>query len=159
MQARDAIERDVVDRLAVDLPDVDLREVMVVGRADAATLRVVIDHPKGVDHELCVAVTRALEAAGLRDNFAIEVSSPGPEPPLRTTEHFLSALGRRVQVRIETDAGNVRARTGTLLAADDEEISLATTAGVTTLQRSVLRRARVMEEIDETTHDVAEGAA
>lgn len=159
MQARDAIERDVVDRLAVDLPDVDVLEVLVVGRADAATLRVTVDHASGVDHELCVAVTRVLDAAGMRDRFTIEVSSPGLEPPLRTTEHFSAALGRRVQLRVEGDGGGLRTRTGTLLAVDDDTLSLATSAGVTTVSRSKVGRARVLEQADETADNVAGGTA
>jgi ribosome maturation factor RimP len=159
MQARDAIERDVVDRLAVDLPGVDVLEVLVVGRADAATLRVTVDHAGGVDHGLCVDVTRSLEGAGLRDRFAIEVSSPGLEPPLRTLEHFQRALGRRVQVRVESDAGALRARTGTLIAVDDNELSLATASGVTTVSRSAVRRARMLEEAEQTADNVAGGSA
>lgn len=159
MQARDAIERDVVDRLAVDLPDVDLLEVTVVGRADAGTLRVVIDHPDGVDHELCAAVTRALDNAGMRDRFALEVSSPGPEPPLRSTEHFARALGRRVQVRVETEGGALRTRTGTLLAADDDSISIATSAGVALVPRASLRRARALEVGSNTADLTADNAA
>ena len=37
-------------------------------------LRVLIDHPDGVDHERCVEVGRALVA--FRERFALEVSSP-----------------------------------------------------------------------------------
>jgi ribosome maturation factor RimP len=146
MQARDSIERDIADRLAVDLPDVDLLEVVVAGRADSAMLRIVIDHPNGVDHGLCVDVTKSLDRAGLRENFGIEVSSPGPEPPLRTTAHFTRALGSKIRVRVETNSGALRARTGTLLAVDDETLSLATTKGVETLQRTLVRRAHLLEE-------------
>ena len=61
-------------------------------------LTVVIDHPVRVDHALCAQVTRLLDQAGLRDQYAVEVSSPGPEPPLRVTSHYVAAIGRPVSV-------------------------------------------------------------
>ena len=33
------------------------------------------------------------------ENYSVEVSSPGPDRPLRKPEHFDSALGHRVAVR------------------------------------------------------------
>lgn len=155
MEAREAIEREVEARLAAALPEVDLLEVTVVGRAGGGTLRAVIDHPRGVDHALCAAVTRVLDEAGMLDRFGVEVSSPGPEPPLRRTEHFRRALGRRVQLRIEAEDGAIRSRTGTLLAADDESLSLATSAGVATVPRSAVRRARVLESQPDTVRSDA----
>jgi ribosome maturation factor RimP len=41
------------------------------------SLRLFIDHPKGVDLALCERVTRHLNH--LRADYALEVSSPGPK--------------------------------------------------------------------------------
>ena len=146
MEGREAVEREVAETLAAAMPDVDLLEAVVVGPRGAGTLRVVIDHPAGVDHDLCARVTKALADAGMLDRYAIEVSSPGPEPPLRTTEHFTRALGSRIQIRIETEAGSLKSRTGSLLAADDESLSLATAQGVLTVPRATVRRAKALEK-------------
>ncbi|MBY0395606.1 MAG: ribosome maturation factor RimP, partial [Thermoleophilia bacterium] len=99
MRGLEAIERRVESRLAAAVPDVDLLELTLAGGREAGMLRLVVDHPEGVDHDLCVAVTRALEEDGLLDEYGVEVWSPGPEPPLRTPEHFRRAVGRRVRVR------------------------------------------------------------
>lgn len=146
MEGREAVEREVAETLAAAMPDVDLLEAVVVGPRGAGTLRTVIDHPAGVDHDLCAQVTKALADAGMLDRYAIEVSSPGPEPPLRTTEHFTRALGSRIQIRIETEAGSLKSRTGSLLAADDESLSLATAQGVLTVPRATVRRAKALEK-------------
>ncbi len=103
MAAQSDVEREVERILAGSLPDVDLRDVTVVGAGDDGMLRLVVDHPNGVNHELCVAVTQALDEAGLRDRYGIEVSSPGPEPPLRTLEHYRAAIGSTVTLGVKGD--------------------------------------------------------
>ncbi len=144
--AHQGIEHEIEAQLARELPAVDLREVQVTGAADAGTLRVVIDHPDGVDHALCVATTRALEQAGLRDRFSIEVWSPGAEPPLRTLEHYRQAIGQRVALRIGA-AGTRRARSvsGTLGAVEHDRVEVTTADGANWIPRSAIQRARVVE--------------
>jgi len=146
VNGREAIEREVEARLKHALPEVDLLEVALVGSGGATTLRAVIDHPAGVSHALCVDVTRALDQAGMLDRFAVEVSSPGPQPPLRTTEHYRRALGKRVRVQVQ-DRGVLDGRrscTGTLLAAGDETITIAAAEGVIEVPRSAVSRARLL---------------
>lgn len=131
MTVRETIEREVETRLAQAMPEVDLLEVSLLGQGGAGTLRAVVDHPAGVDHALCAQVTKTLEGAGLLDRYAIEVWSPGPEPPLRTPEHFRRAVGGRVRVKVEPAGAGPRARpvkartrTGTLVAVGEASITL-----------------------------------
>ena len=98
------MERRVEGVLADALPQVELLELTVLA-TQGGMLRLVVDHPDGVDHEVCVAVTRALDEAGLLEDYGAEVWSPGPEPPLRTPDQFRRAVGRRVQVVVETRPG------------------------------------------------------
>ena len=77
VQVRESLEREVEACLNQQLPDVDLREVTLIGPDRSGTLRVVIDHPAGVDHGICEQVTRALQSVGLNDRYGIEVWSPG----------------------------------------------------------------------------------
>ena len=141
----EAIEQRVEAQLARELPEVDLREVQIVGSPDGGTLRVVIDHPAGVDHDLCAETTRSLDRAGLLERFAIEVSSPGSEPPLRTVEHYRKALGQRVSLRV-SDEGASRARSisGTLSAVEADRVEVSTTDGATWIPAGAIRRARVV---------------
>jgi ribosome maturation factor RimP len=140
------IEHEVAATLARELPEVDVREVRVV----AETLRVVIDHRDGVDHELCVSTTRALDGAGLRERFAIEVSSPGPEPPLRTIDHYRQALGERVALRVDDGAGpRLRSVSGTLSAVEPDRVGLTTADGATWIPLGDIRRARVVQRSEQ----------
>ena len=83
---------------------------------------VYIDRPGGVDHALCERVTHLLD--GYRGDYTIDVSSPGPERPLRQPTHFAAAVGRRVAVRTDGKvAGRNRVR-GEILEAGDDAVTL-----------------------------------
>jgi len=96
-------------------------EVLAVELPSTNRLRVYIDHEGGVDHALCERVTYVLDA--YRSEYAIEVSSPGPDRPLRKREHFADAIGERVSVRAETRKNRYR---GILTEAGDHTITLDT---------------------------------
>lgn len=144
MSSHDEIERRVETALAAALPQVDLLELTVLaGRG--GMLRLVVDHPGGVDHEVCAAVTRVLDAAGLLDEHGAEVWSPGPEPPLRRPEHFRRAVGRRVRMRVEREDG-ARSLSGTLVAADAEAVRVELADGIVEIPLGQVRRAAAVEE-------------
>ena len=85
-------------------------------------MTVYVDHPQGVDHALCERVTNVLR--GYLDRYAIEVSSPGLERPLRKPAHFQRAVGHTVAIRIDTPIdGRARFR-GELVAAGDRTLEL-----------------------------------
>lgn len=135
------------DLLAREIPDVDLRAVGVGGRAGSGVLTVVIDHPVRVDHELCARVTRVLDDAGLRDRYAVEVSSPGPEPPLRTSRHFLAAIGETVKLAVDPGAvpGVGKTVSGTLTSVGDDDLTVDTPTGQVVVPRDAVRRARMVK--------------
>jgi ribosome maturation factor RimP len=140
VQVRESLEREVEACLDQQLPDVDLREVTLIGPDRSGTLRVVVDHPAGVDHGLCEQVTRALQSVGLNDRYGIEVWSPGPEPPLRTREHFELARGHRVAVRVD-EGGKRRSHEGVLQMVTADGIQIDTARGIIEVAFSDIRRA------------------
>src|SRR5688572_6922120 len=95
-----AKERTLQDEIA---PAVESRmpgvRVLAVELLSPTRFCVYIDHAGGVDHALCERVTRALDT--YRGDWTIDVSSPGPERPLRKPEHFAEVVGERVSVRLE----------------------------------------------------------
>jgi ribosome maturation factor RimP len=88
------LQREVTQRVESGLPGV---EVLAVELSGNERFTVFVDHPQGVDHELCQRVTDILRDY-LRE-YAIDVSSPGFERPVRTAAHFRNAVGRRVALR------------------------------------------------------------
>ena len=87
---------------------------------------VYVDHPGGVDHALCERVTEVLDP--YLAQFTVEVSSPGPERPLRKPEHFAAMHGRKVAVRTGSEVAGRRRFRGEVLAADDDAVTLGLSA-------------------------------
>ena len=88
------LTKQIGRELATVLPGV---EVLAVELSAPDRFTVFVDHAEGVDHALCARVTDALR--GYLSEYAVEVSSPGFERPLRRPEHFRNALGRTVTLR------------------------------------------------------------
>jgi ribosome maturation factor RimP len=108
----DAIVRSVepaVAALGLELYDVEL-----TGSGRARVVRVLVDREGGVDLDAVAAATEAvsplLDAPPLDSviagPYALEVSSPGLERPLRTPAHFVRARGETISVK--TRAGGDR---------------------------------------------------
>jgi ribosome maturation factor RimP len=115
--------REVGQTVESGLPGV---EVLAVEMSGPDRFTVYIDHPAGVDHRLCERVTDLLRPY-LRE-YAVDVSSPGPDRPLRKLAHFSRAEGRRVALRTN---GEIHGRTrfrGELVAADERTVTVSTGA-------------------------------
>jgi ribosome maturation factor RimP len=141
------IQADIEARLAAAEPDVEVLLAEVVG---GSTVRLFIDHPAGVSHELCERVTRHLTP--LRATHALEVSSPGPERPLTKPEHYRRFLGRQARVRtrqpIEVGEGArpQRSVTGELVGAGDDRITVASPSGVVSIPYAEIKRSNLVGE-------------
>ncbi len=98
-------------------------EVLAVELVSPSRLRVYVDHPEGVDHQLCASVTDTLRS--YLDRYSIEVSSPGPDRPLRTQTHFAAVLGERAAVRTKDDVRGRNRFRGEVVAADEDAVTLA----------------------------------
>jgi ribosome maturation factor RimP len=98
-------------------------EVLAVELLSPSRFRVYVDHPNGVDHALCARVTGELRS--YLNDFSVEVSSPGPDRPLRKPEHFGMAVGRRVALRTGQDLGGRHRFRGEVLAAEEDAVTLS----------------------------------
>lgn len=100
-------------------PDV---EVLAVEEAGRGSLRLLIDRPDGVDLETCRRVTDLL--GELREQYSLEVSSPGPKRPLLRPQHFARFTGRLARIRTKEPIEGQRNFTGTIAGADDSAVTL-----------------------------------
>ena len=113
------LQSEIAPEVERSLPGV---EVLAVELLSPARFCVYVDHPSGVDHALCARVTSLL--GRYRAEYTVDVSSPGPERPLRTPAHFASAVGHKVSVRTERDIAGRKKFRGEVLAVDDEAVEL-----------------------------------
>jgi ribosome maturation factor RimP len=114
------LQDEIGSRVEHDLPGV---EVLAVELSNPDRFVVYVDHPEGVDHELCVRVTDALRDY-LRE-YTVDVSSPGIERPLRKPQHFAAALGRKVSLRTREPLDGRSKFKGELEDVRDDALTLA----------------------------------
>ena len=134
-----AIQADIEARLSEAEPEVEVLLAEVVG---GSLVRLFIDHPGGVSLELCERVTAHLTA--VREQYALEVSSPGTERPLSKPEHFRRFVGHRARVRTRGDHDGRRSFTGELLGATDDEVTVAADTGVVSISYADIHRSNLL---------------
>ena len=134
------IQQDIEARLASAQPEVEVLLAEVAGD----TVRIFIDHPDGVTLALCEQVTHDL--AEQREQYALEVSSPGTRRPLTKPDHFRRFLGRRATVRTRERHDDRRSFTGELVGASDDEVTIAADTGVVTVAYADIHRSNLIEE-------------
>ena len=131
------LEQEISDKVAEALPGV---EVLAVELTGPERMTIYVDRAgEPVDIALCERVTRLL-ADYLRE-YGVNVSSPGPERPLRKPEHFQRALGRQVKLK----AGDRKLR-GEVTRADERGVTVAAAEGEFEVPYDEIVRGNLIEE-------------
>jgi ribosome maturation factor RimP len=136
-----SIQERIEATLASTEPDVEVLLAEVLG---GATVRLFIDHPDGVSLALCERVTRSLPE--IRERYALEVSSPGPQRPLSKPEHFRRYVGRRARVRTRGEHDGHSSFTGELLGATESEVTVAADTGVVSIPYAEIHRSHLIKD-------------
>jgi ribosome maturation factor RimP len=140
----EALVRPVIEGEGLDLVDVTF------GRESGRRiLRVTVDREGGVDLEtisqISQKVSRRLDLEGFEPGpYALEVSTPGIERPLRRPQDFRRAVGERVQVKTEEGV-----LVGELRAAEDDAIRIAGAEGERLLALEEVAAAKTVVDWDE----------
>jgi len=89
---------------------------------DGNNIKVFLDHDTSTSIEDCIALSRHLNASLDRDaqDYALDVSSPGLDMPLKLHRQYVKNIGREVDVRL-TDGEKVG---GVLVAVDADTFTL-----------------------------------
>jgi ribosome maturation factor RimP len=122
---QEALVAPVVDDAGLELVD------LTFGREGGRkVMRIVVDRDGGVDLDTIATVSqqlsRTLDAEGFDPGtYALEVSSPGLERPLKRPAHYARVLGQKVRVKPADPGEGRRSLTGTLVAADGEGFVLS----------------------------------
>jgi len=140
MQTQSNIQEHIESRLSSAEPEV---EVLLAEQVGAERVRLFIDHPNGVDLELCERVTGHLR--DLLQDYGLEVSSPGPDRPLAKPEHFRRYLGHRVRVRTRTSIDGAKNFSGELVEAADDAVSVAADAGIVRIPFADIHKSNLLE--------------
>ena len=131
------LEREISGVVEEALPGV---EVLAVELSGPERMTVYVDRAgEPVDIALCERVTRVLSDY-LRE-YGVDVSSPGPERPLRKPQHFQSALGRHV--KLKTQGRKLR---GEVTRAGDETVTVAADGDEVDIPYGEIVRGNLIEE-------------
>ena len=135
------LESEITPRIESDLPGV---EVLAVELANPDRFVVYVDHPEGVDHELCVRVTDTLRDY-LRE-YTIDVSSPGIERPLRKPSHFARVLGSKVALRTSVPLNGRSKFKGELKDAGTDAVTLVVDGNEVDIPYEAIVRGNLIDE-------------
>lgn len=137
-------------RPVVEAAGLELWEVTYRKEGGRMVLRVAVDRAGGVDvdalSEVSERISRRLdlEASAPRGSYALEVSSPGLERPLRTARHFVASVGRPAKVKTEIEIDGARVHEGVIARADDEAVVLVLPAGERRIPLASIASARTV---------------
>ncbi len=138
-----------------------LYDLEFVGSQHGRVLRVFIDRTEGVSVGDCEAVSRTLnlhlDQGDLipGESYNLEVSSPGLDRILKRPEHFNSAIGSEIQLRVKntTDQSKQRQFKGKVVSTDPEGISLDTTEGVIRFPFNNIEKGKIVFNFGSQTKD------
>ena len=119
--------KETIEKLGYNLYDVEY-----VKEGTNYYLRVYIDNEKGIDLNDCEKVSNAIdemldEANIIKDQYYLEVSSPGIERVLRKDRHLQENIGNQIEIKLfkKDEKGN-KDYIGELLKFDQEVVSIKT---------------------------------
>lgn len=146
MTAIDRVREIVVP--LVEAAELDLYDLDLAG----GVLQVLVDRPGGADigavSRLARVISRALDEHDPIDgNYALEVSTPGLERPLRTPDHYTRAIGSSVKLKTKPGSDGERRVEGTIAEADDTSVTVQAADGERhTVRYDDIERARTTFE-------------
>jgi ribosome maturation factor RimP len=135
------IQAEIEQLLVAGDPAIEVLRVDIVGGNVA---RVFIDHPDGVTLELCTRATELLTP--IREQYALEVSSPGSKRPLTRPAHYERFVGRRARIVLNEARDERISWTGEIIASDDTGVTLGTDTGMLTVTWAEIKQSNLTGE-------------
>lgn len=114
-------------------------------------LRVYIDKEGGVTIDDCGDVSHQISAVmdvedPIREQYTLEVSSPGLDRPLFTIEHFARYIGSRVKLRLYAAVNERRNFSGTITATEQNNVIVDVDGEQMVFDLDSIEKARLVPE-------------
>ena len=128
------IEEKIEELVTKPITDLGYRvyDVMYVKEGKDNFLRIFIDNDKGISLDDCEKVNDAItdmldEADLIKDQYFLEISSPGVERNIRKDKHFEESIGKEVNIKLFKPLENKEKEiTGILKDFDKETVKIET---------------------------------
>ena len=130
------LEQPVQDQLAAIVADEGLELVAteVVGSGSKTILRLVVDGPEGVNLDQCAGISRQASVMldvedPFRHRYTLEVSSPGLDRKLYTSDDYERYVGHRIKIRMAPSFRDHRTVVGELMGTRNNVIRIFDDSG------------------------------
>ena len=121
------------------------------GGSSGGLLRVYIDQEAGISVDDCADVSHQVSGVldvedPIRENYSLEVSSPGLDRPLFYKEHYRRFVGSRVKISLRAKQDGRRRFEGRLLGVRDNDVVIDTEDEEIVLPLDMIEKARLVPE-------------
>ena len=129
-----SIEEKVEKLLETKIQEIgyDLYDVEYAKEGKNYFLRIIIDKPEGIDLNDCEKVNNEIndildQADYIKEQYFLEVSSPGIERILKKDKHLEKNIGKEVNIKLfKKDENGIKEYQGILKKFDTENITIET---------------------------------
>lgn len=137
---------DIITNLGYDLYD-----VYYVKEGPDYFLRIVIDNEEGINLDDCEKVNNAIndvldEADYIKDQYFLEVSSPGLERVLRKDKHFQSQIGNEIVLKLFKAIDKQKEIQGVLKEYNDNNLVIETENKILIIEKNNISVAKTVFE-------------
>ena len=145
--------KDTIENIGYNLYDVEYAK-----EGPNYYLRIYIDNQKGIDLNDCEKVSNEIndvldKADYIKEQYFLEVSSPGVERKLRKDEHLKQNIGKQVEAKLfkKDEKGN-KNYIGILKSFDEETIKIETIEEVK-IERKNIAQIKTIYDWDNNVND------
>jgi len=140
----EALVGPVVESAGLELVDVSFRT-----EGGRRVVRVTVDREGGVDLDTISrtseAISRRLDLEdAIAGSYALEVSSPGVERPLKVPNELERRVGELVRLKTSAPVEGSRTHTGSIVSVDDHDVVIETEQGERRLRLEDVSAARTV---------------
>lgn len=147
---------DVLEPIAGRIAEqqgLELVDIEMIRSGSDRILRILIDKPGGVGLEDCEKFSEPFSNEldvidPIKDSYYLEVSSPGPERPLRKDGDFTRFVGSEVEIRLKEAFEGKRIIRGRLAGLENQDIVVVTDAVREVIPRTLVAKAKLKPNID-----------
>ena len=147
---------DVLEPIAGRIAEqqgLELVDIEMVRSGSDRILRILIDKPGGVGLEDCEKFSEPFSNEldvidPIKDSYYLEVSSPGPERPLRKDTDFIRFIGSEVEIRLKEALEGKRVVKGRLAGLENQDIVVDIDAVRVVIPRVLVTQAKLKIDFD-----------
>ncbi|MCU7807327.1 MAG: ribosome maturation factor RimP [Candidatus Thiodiazotropha sp. (ex Semelilucina semeliformis)] len=142
-----SLVRQEVELLGYELVGIE----MVSQGKGGILLRIYIDHADGITLDDCVEVSHQVSGVldvedPIKENYRLEVSSPGLDRPLFELAHFERYKGSKVRVKTQSKIENRHRFTGVLSGVEENQVLIEEDGTLYRIPIELIDSARVVPE-------------